>query len=222
PEFTFPLGLTNDFGKITVSTLSGQKVNSVLEVLSTITDTRILSNPHLTVEEGKEAKIEVIEKQPYQEETTTTASGGTTTTSQTFQWVDVGVILNVTPTINKEGFINMLIKPEVSSISTWYGGDAQEAGAVPVVKSADAETTITVKDGVTLIIAGLIKDNKTKTVKKIPFLGDIPILGKLFQSISDDVRRTETVIFLTPTIVTGEEPFLLQRDRRKEIKGIRE
>lgn len=222
PEFTFPLGLTDDFGKITVSTLGGQKVNAVLEALSTVTDTRILSNPHLTVEEGKEAKIEVIEKQPYQEETTTTASGGTTTTSQTFQWVDVGVVLNVTPTINEAGYINMLIKPEVSSISTWYGGDAQEAGAVPVVKSADAETTITVKDGVTLIIAGLIKDNKSKTVKKMPLLGDIPLFGKLFQSVSDDVRRTETVIFLTPKIVTGDEPFLLQRDERKKIKGIRE
>ena len=54
----------------------------------------------------------------------------------------------------------MLIKPEVSSISTWYGGAAQAAGAVPVVKTANASTTITVKDGVTILIAGLIKDNK--------------------------------------------------------------
>jgi type II secretory pathway component GspD/PulD (secretin) len=222
PEITLPLGLTGDYGKVTVNTTSGQDVNVILEALSTITETKILSNPHLTVEEGKEAKIEVIERQPYQEETTTTASGGTTTTSQTFQWVDVGVILNVTPTINDEQYINMLIKPEVSSISTWYGGAAQEAGAVPVVKSADAETTITVKDGVTLIIAGLIKDEKTKTVNKIPFFGDIPIFGKLmFQNISDDIRRTETIIFLTPRIVSGEETFLLERNMAKEIKGIR-
>ena len=77
-------------------------------MLGTVTETRILSNPHLTVEEGKEAKIEVIEKQPYEEDTTTTASGGTTTASKSYQWVNVGVTLNVTARINKDGNINMI------------------------------------------------------------------------------------------------------------------
>lgn len=221
PEITLPLALTDNFFKLTVAKTRGQDVGAVLEALSTVTETRILSNPHLTVEEGKEAKIQVIERQPYQEETTTTASGGTTTTSQTFQWVDVGVTLNVTPTINDEGFINMLIKPEVSSISTWYGGDPQEAGAVPVVKSAEAETSITVKDGVSLIIAGLIKDTKTKTVYKVPFLGDLPYVGSVFKKTSDNIQKTETIIFITPRIVSGEESFMLIRDLPKEMKGLR-
>ena len=220
PEITLPMSLTS-FGKVTVSTVRGEDVNLVLEVLSTLTDTRILSNPHITVEEGKEAKIEVIEKQPYEEETTTTASGGTTTTSKTYQWVDVGVILNVTPYINKDGYISMLIKPEVSSISTWYGGTAQASGAVPVVKSANAETTVTVKDGVTILIAGLIKDQKTKTVNKIPVLGDIPFMGAAFKNINDDMRRTETIVFLTPRIIEGDRTFLLNRDMPKKIHGIR-
>ena len=221
PEFSFPLSLTGTYSKLTVSTLKGQNINAILEALSTVTDTRILSNPHLTVEENKEAKIEVIEKQPYEEETTTTASGGTTTSSKTYQWVDVGVILNVTPSINEDGYINMLIKPEVSSISTWYGGEAQAAGAVPVVKSANAETTVMVKDGVTILIAGLIKDQKTKTIYKVPLLGDIPYVGNAFKKVSDDVRRTETIVFLTPRIVGGDKPFLLKRDMPKEINGIR-
>ncbi len=221
PEVTLPMSLTA-FGKITVDTLSSGDLDIVLEVLDTITDTRIISNPHLMVKEGKEAKIEVIEKQPYEEETTTTASGGTTTSSKTYQWVDVGVSLSVTPTINEDGFVNLLIKPDVSSISTWYGGAAQASGAVPVVKSANAETTVMVKDGVTVIIAGLIKDNKTQSVNKIPFLGDLPILGHAFKKVSDDVRRTETVVFLTPRIVTGEKFFLLEKDMPKPIRGIRE
>ena len=222
PEVTLPLSLTGSFGKITVDSVSSEHFDLVLEALSTVTETRILSNPHLMVEEGKEAKIEVTEKQPYQEETTTTASGGTTTTSQTYQWVDVGVTLNVTPKINEKGFISMLIKPVVSSISEWYGGDAQEAGAVPVVKSANAETTVTIKDGTTIIIAGLIKDNRTKSVNKIPLLGDIPLLGAAFTSNSDDVRRTETIVFLTPRIVKGDESFLLMKDMAKPTKGVRE
>jgi len=221
PKATLPLNLSDTYSKLTIDTVSGTNLDVVLEALSTVTETKILSNPHLTVEDGKEAKIEVIEKQPYKEEVTTTASGGTTTTSQTFQWVDVGVSLKVTPTINEDGYISMLIKPEVSSISTWYGGAAQSAGAVPVVKSANAETTVTIKDGVTIIIGGLIKDQKTKTVNKIPLLGDIPFLGGLFKNVTDDVRRTETMVFLTPTIIEGDKSFLLQRDMPKAIKGVR-
>jgi len=219
PEIALPLDLAENFGKVTVNTVQGETVNAVLEMLSTVTETRILSNPHLTVVEGKEAKIEVIEKQPYEEETTTTASGGTTTTSKTYQWVDVGVLLNVTPHINEDGFITMSIRPEVSSISTWYGGAAQTAGAVPVVKSANAETTIIVKDGVTILIAGLIKEQKTSTINKIPFLGDLPYLGSAFRNVSDDIRRTETIVFLTPVIVGGDKSFLTKRNQPKQIKG---
>jgi general secretion pathway protein D len=116
----------------------------------------------------------------------------------------------------------MLIKPEVSSISTWYGGLAQAAGAVPVVKSANAQTTVTIKDGVTIIIAGLVKDNKTKTEYKIPILGDLPVLGKAFKKISDTISRTETVVFLTPRIVTGDSTFLLEKDLPKPSRPIRD
>jgi len=221
PEVYLPMGLTDDFGKVTITKVTGRDLNVVLELLDTVTDTRIISSPHIAVEEGKEATIEVIEKQPYEEDTTVTAEGGTTTQSKTFQWVDVGVTLNVTPYINEDGYISILIKPVVSSISTWYGGEPQAEGAVPVVKSANAETTVTIKDGVSIIIAGLIKENKTMTVNKIPFLGDIPVVGKMFQNISDDVRRTETVIFLTPRIVTGEKSFVLKKDMPKSIMGVR-
>jgi len=221
PEVTLPLALTGDFGKLTVEKVSGRELNVVLEILDTLTDTRIISSPHIIVGEGKEAVIEVIEKQPYSEDTTVTAEGGTSTQSETYQWVDVGVTLSVTPYINEDEYINMLIKTVVSSISTWYGGEAQAAGAVPVVKSANAETTVSIKDGVSILIAGLIKENKTKTVNKIPILGDLPLVGPVFQNISDDVRRTETIIFLTPRIVGGGKPFLLEKDMPKPMKGLR-
>lgn len=222
PSINLPASLTGSFGKLTIRTVTTSNFDLVIELLNTMTETRILSSPHITVEEGKEAKLEVIEKQPYQEQTTTTASGGTTTAATTYQWVNVGVILNVTARINKDGFIDMLIKPEISSISTWYGGAAQAAGAVPVVKSSNAQTTVLIKDGSTIIIAGMVKDNKTKTVKKIPFLGDLPWIGAGFQQISDELTRTETVVFLTPKIVEGDKLFLLEKDMPKPIKEIRE
>ena len=222
PEVSLPLNLVaGAIGKMTVSTTSSNDLSIILETLATVAETRILSNPHITVEEGKETKIEVIEKQPYQEETTTTASGGTTTSSKSYQWVNIGVTLSVTPQINQDDYISMLIKPEVSSISAWYGGASQAAGAVPVVKSANAQTTVTIKDGVTIIIAGLVKDNKTKSVNKIPLLGDIPWVGLAFKKTSDEIIRTETVVFLTPRIVTGDTTFLLEKDMPKPSRGIR-
>ncbi|MFA5094083.1 MAG: secretin N-terminal domain-containing protein [Candidatus Omnitrophota bacterium] len=222
PEANLPLGLTGTYGQLTLASLNTANLAMTLQALDTVGETKILSNPHLTVEENREATIKVIEKQPYMLETTTTASGGTTTTSKNYEFVDVGVMLNVKPLINEDGYISMLIKPEVSSISTWYGGAAQAAGSVPVVKSANAETTVTIKDGVSIIIAGLIKDNKTKTVNKLPVLGDLPLVGLLFKNVSDDIRRTETVVFLTPRIVEGDRPFLMDRDMPKESKGIRQ
>ncbi|MEI7752661.1 MAG: secretin N-terminal domain-containing protein, partial [Candidatus Omnitrophota bacterium] len=224
PQAAFPLALdkVTGMGKMTVSTTSSNnKLDVVLEALDTLAETRILSNPHITVEEGKEAKVEVIEKQPYQEQTTTTATGGTTTNALSYQWVDIGVTLSVTPRINRDGYISMVIKPVMSSISAWYGGLAQAAGSVPVVKSANAQTTVTIKDGVTIIIAGLVKDNKTKSEEKIPFLGNLPWVGWVFRRINDEVSRTETVVFLTPRIVTGDEAFLLEKDQPKPLKGLK-
>jgi len=224
PQAAFPLALdkVTGMGKMTVSTTSSNnQLEVVLEALDTLAETRILSNPHITVEEGKEAKVEVIEKQPYQEETTTTATGGTTTNALTYQWVDIGVSLSVTPHINQDGYISMVIKPVMSSITTWYGGLAQAAGAVPVVKSANAQTTVTIKDGVTIIIAGLVKDNKTRSEEKIPVLADIPWIGWAFKRINDEVSRTETIVFLTPRIVSGDTAFLLEKDQPKPLKGLK-
>ena len=223
PEVSLPLNLLPAaMGKMTIASTTNNNLSAILEALNTVGETRILSNPHITVEEGKESKIEVIEKQPYEEETTTTASGGTTTSSKSYQWVNIGVSLSVTPRINQDSYISMLIKPEVSSISTWYGGLAQAAGAVPVVKSANAQTTVTIKDGITIIIAGLVKDNITKTEYKIPLFGDLPIIGKGFKKTSDEIVRTETVVFITPRIVTGDSTFLLEKDMPKPSKGLRE
>ena len=134
--------------------------------------------------------------------------------------MDVGVKLNVTPTINKEGYISMLIKPEVSSITSFFPSETADQ-RVPVIETSNAESTILIKDGTTIIIAGMIKDYKQKSANKVPVLGDVPVVGKLFQNNSDTVQRTETIVFLTPRIISGQESFLLQRDLHKEMKGIR-
>lgn len=218
PEAQMPVGL-DTFGKLTLARTGTNALNFVLETLSTVGETKILSNPHIAIAEGKEATINVITKQPYSEQTTTTTTAATTESTQ-FTFVDVGVKLNVTPTINKDGYISMLIKPEVSSITSFFPSDSSDQ-RVPVIETANAESTVVVKDGTTIIIAGMIKDNKSKSANRVPVVGDIPVLGKLFSSSSDSIQRTETIVFLTPRIIAGDESFLLQRDMKKEIKGIR-
>ena len=219
PESDMSLGLNDTFGKLTLARTGTNKLNFVLEALATIGETKILSNPHIATEEGKEASINVITKQPYSE-TTTTTTDAATTESTDFTFVDVGVKLNVTPTINKDGYISMLIKPEVSSIISFFPSETADQ-RVPVIETSNAESTVLIKDGTTIIIAGMIKDIKSKSTNKVPVLGDVPVVGHLFKNNTDTVSRTETIVFLTPRIISGNESFLLKRDLQKQMKGIR-
>jgi len=96
----------------------------------------------------------------------------------------------------------MKIKPEVSSVISYV--TTSNNNQIPVVDTSEAETTVMVKDGVTIVIGGLIKDEKIDTVNKVPVVGDIPIVGLAFRNKYKTVRKTELVIFLTPRIMSGD------------------
>ncbi|MCK5850103.1 MAG: hypothetical protein KAH23_04245 [Kiritimatiellae bacterium] len=192
-------------------------INIIIDALKSVGETTIKSNPHIAVEDGKEAEIKVVEKQPYKE--VALESGTTNVTGVTYKFEEVGVLLSVIPKINDEGFINLQIRPEISSISQWYDGAPQEG--TPVIRKAYADTTVNVKDGVTIIIGGMIKDRKDTRSNRTPFLGSIPLLGRLFRHDTTSSINTETVIFMTPRIITGEEPFQLIEHMKKKPKGLR-
>lgn len=199
----------------------------MLKALKTFGETRLLSDPRLTVQDGHEATLEVVTSEAYEAGTSEVDSGGVTTSYRNFEFIDVGVSLSVIPKINDEGFVNMLIKPEVSSVISWYGGasgpaEERSAGAVPIVKRSTAETTVTVKDGVTIVIGGLIDESTVSTEQKVPILGNIPLLKYLFRRTSDSTERRETIIFLTPHIVTGDRSMPWDTYEEKQIKGLRE
>ncbi|MCK5713771.1 MAG: hypothetical protein KAI25_13695, partial [Hyphomicrobiaceae bacterium] len=115
---------------------------------------------------------------------------------------------------------SIVIKPEVSSITSFFPDSASDQ-RVPVIETANAESTVLVKDGTTIIIAGMITDTKSHSTNKVPGLARIPVLGRLFSNESDEIQRTETVVFLTPRIITGDESFQLERNLEKEMKGVR-
>jgi MSHA type pilus biogenesis protein MshL len=202
---TLSLSLTSG-GTVTLGTTTLQgpdQYKTVLDILKTYGDTRVLSSPRVTALNNEEAKILVGTKDAYITQTTSQSGTGSTITAESVNFVDVGIQLFVTPTINREGFVTMKIKPVVSSAvrtSITSGGTVSQ---IPIVSTSEAETSVMVKDGATIIIAGLIKDETIKAINKIPILGDIPFLGNLFKNTSDEIKKKELVIFLTPHILSG-------------------
>ena len=177
-------------------------VDILVKYLQTEGNTQILSNPKLAVINNREAKIHVGERQAYITTTTTTGQS-TSTISEEVTFIDVGIQLAVTPTINDDGYVTMNIKPEISSVVSEL--ITPSGNRIPIIDTSMAETTVMVKDGVTIVIGGLRKDEKTDNSEGVPYLSKIPILGFLFRSGTKKTERTELLILITPHIVTGDE-----------------
>jgi len=184
-----------------------EQYKTIIDLLRTIGDTKILSSPRILVLNNQEAKIHVGTKDAFITSTTSQSGSSPNVTSQSVNFVDVGIKLSVTPTINEKGFVTMKIKPEVSSSKRTDITSDGQITQVPIVTTSMAETTIMLKDGVTIILAGLRKDEKYKIEKSIPFLGAIPVLGALFRNTSDEFKKSELVILLTPHVLSGDESY---------------
>lgn len=192
-------------GSFTVGVLSERGYALAMEALQAIAKTKQLSNPRIAVLNNEEAKILIGTKEAYVT-ATTTQTDGTATTAESVTFVDVGVNLSVKPTINPDGFVTMKIKPEVSSVDRTL--ITASKNPIPIVRTSEAETVVTVKDGRTIVIAGLIEDKTIDTVNKVPILSDAPLIGWLFKSNKAKVDRTELAIFLTPHIISGDVEYL--------------
>ncbi len=203
-------------GSMTYQTvLGGGDLKVILDAVETVGDTKIRQNPHVAALSGKEAQIKVITERPYAE---AKLEGGTTNVvGESIKFIEVGVSLTVTPRVNDEGMISMAIKPEVSSVV----GDYQAYRSVPIVRKSFAETEVMVEDGQTIIIAGMIENTTEENERRVPFFGRIPLLGYLFKSTSETMIAEETVVFLTPRIISGQEPVMLLDDMKKQPKPLR-
>lgn len=204
-------------------------------MLQGISKVNILSNPRILVLNKQEAKIAVATRQPFVSQTVVQATN-TATTADNVEFVDVGVTMSVTPTITDTGYVLLQIRPEVSSAGAplelqGAGQSATTSEAlftrtiVPVVTSQEAETTVLVRSGETVILGGLIQDKESETRRKIPFLGDIPIVGAVFRNGGRDFSRNELVIFISPTVISPQtsDPQLARFfDEAGQIKPLNE
>ncbi len=163
-----------------------------LDLLLRNNKAEVLADSRLTTINGREANIKLVDIVPY-----ILSSGGVGGQVQV-QKEEVGIKLNILPTVNTDGYITVKVEPEVSTIFEFIGPDAN----IPRVKSRTSSTTIRVKDGESIVIGGLLSNDKKQTTYKVPILHKIPIIGsKLFTSRGVIERKTDLVIQITPKII---------------------
>ena len=181
---------------------------------------KVLSAPHLMTADNHEAHILVGEEVPI---VTTQENGGTQTRGtsnvlQNIQYRDTGVILTVLPQVNSEGLVNMQIHQEVSQVKKEITGGIDS----PTFSTRESETTVVVQSGESILIGGIIDDIVDRSRSGIPFLMDIPVVGRAFRVDSDNVRRTELIVLVTPHVVRDRQESRNATEAFKSrLKGMR-
>ncbi|MHC4293980.1 MAG: secretin N-terminal domain-containing protein [Planctomycetota bacterium] len=178
--------------------VTGGDLGLFMRALQSQSRIELLSRPQILASDNQEAEISIGERVPFITSSVVSEEG--TSTFNTVQYEKVGIILKVTPRINPDGFVRLQVRPEISSIAESTVQITEGVDAI-VVNSRVAETTVTVQDGHTIIIGGLITTDDQEIVDKIPFLGDIPGLGWLFKSTTWIEDRRELLIILTPHVM---------------------
>lgn len=218
-DFALPSSVASPFTISLGHEGSDYKYTALVQLLEQFGEARNLSSPSIAVINGEAAKIHVGRTEAYV--TTTVSSGGTIATSAAqVTFLDIGVMLTVTPIINDLGFITIKVSPEISTVESYlkYKIAVDVENQVPIVSRTTADTTVKVKDGTTIIIGGLRKDDKVKSVNKVPILGNIPVIRWAFRREIEMDEKTEVVVFLTPHIITGDQDVI---DLDKKPKKLR-
>lgn len=173
----------------------GGDIRSVLQALGQDGRSQILSTPNLMVLDNEKGTINVGTKISVDTGVTTAVGGNTITTRQ---YLDTGVILNVTPRINAGGRVTLEINQEVSSVGVSSGGN-------PPIDTRKATTVVNVASGETMVLGGLIQNTTSTGSQGVPLLSKIPFIGALFGTQTFSKRRTELVILITPVVITNSE-----------------
>jgi type IV pilus secretin PilQ/predicted competence protein len=189
---------TSDIFKLKNFSREALFFNVRLDLLIRDGNARVLANPKLVTLNGREASMLVGSRIPYVISQTVFSGGGAAPT-QSIQREEVGVKLRITPLINADGYITTTIAPEVSSVTGFTG----ENSDLPIVATRQASTTVRLKDGDSVIIGGLLSEERTTNVTKVPILGDIPGIGYFFQHQTIVSGKKDLVIEVTPRIMPG-------------------
>lgn len=198
--------LFSSFGVTEMTTGLGIKflnddLSVALAALQKVGKLDILSRPYILGSDNQPAEITVGQKVPFITATRMTETGQTI---NTIQYQDIGIILKVTPHINPAGLVILDVTPEISAL-TGTTVPISETVNAPVYAKRSATSRVAIQDGQTIVIGGLMEDRKTKKIKKVPLLGDIPVIRELFRRTTIEGSKTELLIFLTPHVASQPE-----------------
>jgi MSHA biogenesis protein MshL len=198
--------------------LSDKKIDALLDAMKEQGQVNVLSSPKVTTMNNQKAVIKLTTKEVSWVTNSYFNADGTVLLSYTNPQIDeVGLFLDVTPQIDDYGIITMQIHPSVSEkVEDSLSPDGKSSK--PVIDVREVDTIIKVKNGQTIVIAGLITDKIIEQTRMVPFLADIPVLGNLFKQTIQDKRKSELVIFLTPFILNDQSVEDIRREHEERLK----
>lgn len=185
-------------GGLITRTLEGD-VDFALRALQEVGKLNVLSRPYILTSNNQQATITVGQEVPFITDTRITDSGQTI---NTIRYQDIGIMLRVTPTINPDGLVIMDVRPEISTTTADTVPISEKVNASVFAKRSSS-ARVAILNGQTIVIGGLMQDQETDAVKKVPLLGDIPLLGEIFKRNTIKKEKTELLIFLTPQVASG-------------------
>jgi general secretion pathway protein D len=183
---------------------SDVKIGAILSALDKTSGVNILSTPHATTSNHNTATIIVGENIPYVTESriTETSDFITPTVIDSFEYKDVGITLEITPHISQGGLVRLEIDSEFTKLVEGVTGSSVNT---PTTAKRQVQTVVSMETGSTIVIGGLIRDDKTSVEKKVPLLGDLPVLGGLFKLQRDQMQKTNLLMFITPHVARSQE-----------------
>jgi general secretion pathway protein D len=196
---------------ITIGGITFPTIGAVIQAYKTDKDVSILSTPQIMTLDNEDAEINVGENVPYitQQQSSSTS---TSVNYNTYEYKDVGVILDITPHINQGNFIRLKISLQSTKLTS------AATSTTPTTLKRTAKTTTVVKDNETIVMGGLVGDSTEDDVYRVPLLGDIPFLGWLFRTHSNTREKTNMYVFLTPHIVrTKQDADKIYQEKRGEM-----
>jgi general secretion pathway protein D len=215
---TTPLGLALSTGfnyLINNSNFPGG-VQAALHLLDTYGNTKVISNPHLAALDNQKATIKVGDRIPINQQTL--VGGTTNAVTTTAQYIDTGVLLQVTPHINAGGLVTLEVDAEVST-----PGTTSDPTVAPPINTRSVQTLLAVPSGQTMVMGGLITENNQNNSAGLPGLARIPVLGALFGTQTLRKDRTELILFITPRVVENETDYLrVIEDLRRRMERLDE
>jgi general secretion pathway protein D len=194
---------------------TGGNISAVLSALAKNTKVNVLSSPHVMVTDNQVAKINVGQSVPIEGQSAIVG----TNILRSVSYVDTGVVLSVRPHINAGGLVTLEVSQEVSDVQV---GVTTSGLNSPTINKRSAQTIVAVQSGDTMVLAGLIKDNKSAGSQGLPLLSEIPVVGALFGAKSDTTERSELIITITPRVVNDNQQARdVTAEFRKKLTGMR-